>query len=330
MQVIGSHNSYKQAIDPALFQRLTRQDSTHRYDAIDYSHIPLSDQLTIGLQSLEIDVYADAKGGKYAHPKGLDWAGPTKDTRPYDPTGLMNEPGFKVLHIQEIDFRSSCLTLKACLQELKTWSDAHPGHYPVFITINAIDDTIKRPDFTQPEKFTAATFDQLDKTIIDNLGRTKLIRPDDVRGTAETLEKAVLAGRWPKVSAARGKFLFVLDETPAKQAVYLAGHPSLKNRTLFTNADAGTPEAAFLIINDPIQDEARIRELVNKGYLVRTRADADTKQARTNDKRPFEAACRSGAQIISTDYYARSTHFPSEYVIRFADGTYLRANPVVH
>lgn len=330
VQVIGSHNSYKQAIDPALFQRLQRLDSTHRYDAIDYSHIPLSDQLTLGLQNLEIDIYADAKGGKYAHPKGLDWVGKADQTKPYDPAGLMNEPGFKVMHIQEIDFRTSCLTLKACLQELKAWSDAHPGHYPVFITINAKDDTIKRPGFAVPEKFTAVEFDQLDKTIIDNLGRQKVITPDDVRGTHETLEKAVLKGGWPRVSAAKGKFLFVLDETPAKQAVYIKGHPSLKNRTLFTNADAGTPEAAVLIINDPLRDEAKIRDMVNKGYLVRTRADADTKQARTNDKRMFEAACRSGAQIITTDYYAKSTHFPSEYIVRFDDGTYIRPNPVAH
>jgi hypothetical protein len=27
----------------------------------------------------------------------------------------MNEPGFKVLHIQDLDFQSHCLTLKACL-----------------------------------------------------------------------------------------------------------------------------------------------------------------------------------------------------------------------
>ncbi|MEJ7660170.1 MAG: Ca2+-dependent phosphoinositide-specific phospholipase C [Hymenobacter sp.] len=40
------------------------------------------------------------------------------------------------------------------------------------------------------------------------------------------------------------------------------------------------------------------------------------------------AAEQSGAQIISTDYYAPSTHFKSPYAISFADGSYFRPNPV--
>ncbi len=99
---------------------------------------------------------------------------------------------------------------------------------------------------------------------------------------------------------------------------------------LFTNAEPGTPEAAFLILNDALKNEAKIQELVKKGYLVRTRADADTKEARRNDKRTFEAACRSGAQIITTDYYRPSTHVKSDYVIRFDGGKYLRLNPLLH
>lgn len=323
IQVIGSHNSYKQAIEPALMTMLKRADST-TIKGIEYSHLSLSEQLDMGLQNLEIDIYADEKGGKYAHPKGLDWA-PGQPS--YDPQGEMNKPGFKVLHIQDIDFRSNCLTFAACLEELKRWSDAHPGHYPVFITMNAKDDVIKRPGFTIPEKFNARTFDQLDSVIATGIGRGKLIIPDDVRGQAQTLEAAVLAGNWPTVEAAKGKFMFVLDETGEKRAAYIAGHPSLKKRVLFANAEPGTPEAAFLILNDPLADGNKIQEMVKKGYIVRTRADAETKEARTNDKRKFEAACRSNAQIITTDYYVKSTHFPSDYVISFDGGKYLRLNP---
>ncbi len=323
VQLIGSHNSYKQAIEPALLTMLKRADST-TIKSIEYSHIGLSDQLNRGLLNLEIDIYADTKGGKYAHPKGLDWA---VGQKPYDTEGVMNQPGFKVFHIQDIDFRSNCPTFAACLQELKQWSDAHPNHYPVFITMNAKDEVIKRPGFTIPEKFTAPLFDQLDSVIVAGLGRRKLITPDDVRGQAQTLEAAVLAGNWPTMKAAKGKFLFVLDETGDKRATYLTGHPSLKGRTLFANAEPGTPEAAFLILNNPVADADKIQNLVRKGYIVRTRADADTKEARANDKRTFEAACRSGAQIITTDYYAPSTFFKSDYVISFDGGNYLRLNP---
>ncbi|ADB38701.1 phosphatidylinositol-specific phospholipase C1-like protein [Spirosoma linguale] len=326
IQCIGSHNSYKQAIDPALFALLSRTDSL-RFKAIEYSHISLTDQLNLGLQNLEIDVYADAKGGKYAHPMGLKLA---KNQQPYDEAGVMNEPGFKVFHIQDIDFRSNSPTFKGCLAELKRWSDAHPAHYPVFITMNAKDDTIRRAGFTLPEPFTASVLNQLDSVILAGLGRSKLIRPDDVRGNKPTLEAAVLAGNWPTLQASKGKFLFVLDETGTKRSAYIAGHPSLKNRVLFTNSEPATPEAAFLILNNSIEEQSQIQAMVKKGYLVRTRADSDTRQARSNDKRNFDAACQSGAQIITTDYYAKSQFFPSDYIISFANGTYLRPNPIMH
>lgn len=326
IQCIGSHNSYKQAIAPALFAMLTRTDSV-RFKAIEYSHASLTDQLNLGLQNLEIDVYADTKGGKYARPLGLNLA---KDQPPYDAVGEMNAPGFKVFHIQDIDFRSNCPTFIGCLAEIKRWSDAHPNHYPVFITMNAKDDTIKRAGFVVPEPFTAPVYNQLDSIILAGLGAKKLIRPDDVRGKFATLEAAVLAGNWPTMQAAKGKFMFVLDETGPKRAAYIAGHPALKGRTLFTNSDAGTPEAAFLILNNAIGDQPQIQAMVKKGYLVRTRADSDTKEARLNDKRSFDAACQSGAQIITTDYYAKSTFFPSDYIVSFPDGgKYLRANPTL-
>jgi hypothetical protein len=324
IQVIGSHNSYKQPLDPPVYQMLWKADSS-LVKAIDYSHLSLSEQLTRGLLNLEIDVYADAKGGKYAHPKGLEVAAQAK---PFDTEGVMQNPGFKVFHIQDIDFRSNCLTFANCLQELKSWSDSHPNHLPVFITINAKDEPINKPGFTVPEKFTSEVLDQLDKTILVNLGEKKLLTPDKVRDKQQTLEAAVLNGNWPKVGAAKGKFVFILDETGPKRIAYTQGHPSLKGRVMFANAEPGTPEAAFLILNEPVKELAKIQGLVKKGYLVRTRADANTVEARRNDKSTFEAACRSGAQIITTDYYLPSTHFKSSYQISFADNTYFRVNPL--
>ena len=52
IQVIGSHNSYKQAIDPSLFQLIKQADSSLARH-IDYSHISLSDQLSLGLCRFE-------------------------------------------------------------------------------------------------------------------------------------------------------------------------------------------------------------------------------------------------------------------------------------
>lgn len=324
IQVIGSHNSYKQSIDPALFNFLQKRDSA-AMSKIDYDHISLTDQLNLGLLDLEIDVYADSKGGRYAHPKGLAWV-PGQPA--YDPQGVMSEPGFKVLHIQDIDFRSNCLTFKQCLAELKKWSDEHPDHNPIFITMNAKDEKMKKPGFTIPEKFTSKVFDDLDNAITTGLGAKYLITPDLVRGKYKTLNAAVLHGNWPKLKYAKGKFIFVLDEKDAKRAAYIAGHPSLKGRVLFADAEPGTPEAAIHIMNDAKKDKLSIKALVKKGYIIRTRADSGTEEARNNDKSSFDAALQSDAQIISTDYYRKSTHFKSDYVVSFDDNKYFRLNPL--
>ena len=41
-----------------------------------------------------------------------------------------------------------------------------------------------------------------------------------------------------------------------------------------------------------------------QGYLVRTRTDDSTREARVNDTRRRDAMIASGAQILSTDYPA--------------------------
>jgi hypothetical protein len=322
VQVIGSHNSYKQAIDTALFAMIKTKNPQAAM-GLEYSHVTLGEQLNLGLRNLEIDVYADEKGGKYAHPKGLEWEAASHPPA-YDPEGEMNKPGFKVFHVQDLDFRSNCFTFAGCLHQLKAWSDAHPDHYPIYVTMNAKDNEIKAPGFTIPEKFTPEVFDRLDKELLDDLGRNYLITPDDIRAAYPSLEAAVLAGHWPTMKAARGKFIFILDEDGEHRDSYIAGHPSLKGRVLFTDSPAGAPEAAFMIINDSKKDEAKIKEMVKKGYMVRTRADADTKEARANDRSGFVAACASGAQIITTDYYYKSAFFNSDYKVSFDDGTYMR------
>lgn len=81
-------------------------------------------------------------------------------------------------------------------------------------------------------------------------------------------------------------------------------------------------------MNNAIKDLEKIKENVKKGYIVRTRSDSDTREARTNDYRSFEAAKASGAQIISTDYYLRSTLFPSNYSVSFDGKVYFRKNPL--
>ena len=322
LQVIGSHNSYKTAIEPALYKVIYEKDSA--IAGVQYEHIPITDQLNMGLRNLEIDIYADSKGGRYAHPKGLEMA---KSEKAYDPNGEMNKPGFKIIHMVDLDFRSSVLTFEACLKMLKKWSDEHPGHVPVFITLEPKDGYTNRFG-TTPEPFTPQLFDEVDAVIRTNLGKDKLITPDMVRGKYATLEEAVLKGNWPDLKHAKGRFFFLLDDSKMKMKMYMEGHPSLKGRVAFVNAQPGTPEAAAMFRNDADKD-TDIPELVKKGYIIRSRADSTTYQARKNDYTTFEHAKASGAQIISTDYYIPGKLFPTTYQVKFDDGGYVRNNPLI-
>ena len=96
---------------------------------------------------------------------------------------------------------------------------------------------------------------------------------------------------------------------------------------LFTNSPPGTPEAAFIKLNNPLSEPGVIEDLVRQGYIVRTRADADTVQARSGDTTQREAALASGAQYVSTDYPAADVAF-SAYQVTIPGDFIARCNPV--
>lgn len=329
-QVLGSHNSYKQAIDPSLLQLLMKENG-QRYKSLEYEHASYSEQLDLGLRKLEIDVVHDPKGGRYAHPYGIrlvEEAGLPAGPK-YDPEGQMMKPGFKVLHMPDVDFRSHTFTFKQALSQLKDWSDKHPRHLPILITMNAKDSGIDRPGFIQPLLFDKKAYDAWDAEIRDVLSPEKLLTPDDVRGDFNTLEEAVLANRWPTLGKARGRFLFVLDENGAKMETYIQGHPSLAGRVMFVNAIEGRPEAALRIVNDAIRDFHYIQKLVKAGYIVRTRADANTREARSGDYSTMKAAFASGAHYVSTDYYYPNKDFGTGYQVKLPGGAAGRWNPLL-
>jgi hypothetical protein len=60
---------------------------------------------------------------------------------------------------------------------------------------------------------------------------------------------------------------------------------------------------------------------------VRTRADADTKQARKGDGSQRDKAMASGAQFVSTDYREPDRRL-SDYSVQFPGGRVARSNPI--
>src|SRR5258708_1758950 len=213
IQVIGTHNSYHYGLAPSE-AKLLEQKNPKLYQALEYRHRPLDAQFNSGVRQIELDIYADSEGGRYAHPAGVDAvaaAGLPKDPD-FDPEGLMMQPGFKVLHVQDFDVRSTCQQFIACLKVVRAWSAAHPKHVPIFILIETKQEDLPAKNHAKsPEKFLPATFDALDAEIRSVFTADEMIVPDQVRGKHATLEEAVLHGEWPTLAAARGKVLFLMD-----------------------------------------------------------------------------------------------------------------------
>jgi hypothetical protein len=327
LQFIGTHNSYKSAPDMAILNWLTFgatavpqiADALGDPAQLNYTHAPLPVQLDRGIRTFELDVFADPQGGTFSRPL-LDQLLNLGLPRPVGVDG----PGMKVLHIQDIDYRSTCPTLVACLSQLKTWSDATPGHLPVVINIELKDDPLPEPfDGTTLTPFDATQLAAVDAEIRSVLG-DRLITPDDVRGDAPDLRTAITTDGWPTVADSRGRFLFFMDNANLRD-LYLDGHPSLRERVMFTSSGEGQPDGAVVKENDP-GDGSRLRALVEAGYLVRTRADADVVSPSPAVR---DVALASGAQIVHTDFPPGGSQLSTGYVVSFGTRVSARCNPVL-
>jgi len=316
IQIIGTHNSYHAGLtveESAFIRKTDRVEA----DALDYRHQSLTSQLDAGMRELEIDINADPTGGSFDRPRiqtELAAAGVPDAPFPY-PKEMMDRPGFKVMHKARTDFRSNCQPFTACLEEIAQWSDRHQGHVPIYLFIEAKDGS----------KFTAGDSDELDEEIRSVFPRQKLFVPEDLLKGHATLRQAVADHGWPELEAVRGKVIFLMSRADVTKA-YESGHPGLKGRILFTNGPLDDPNTAYAVVPDPHDKE--IPQLVRSGYLVYTRADADTAEARTKDETRQKAAFASGAQIISTDYPTSEPSPWSGYTVAFPGHVVARCNPV--
>jgi hypothetical protein len=266
LRMMATHNSYRRRADPLrlFFIGLAQPGQPA---LLDYAHLPLTEQLDSGVRSFELDVRL----------RGQD---------------------FQTAHVPLVDDRSTVPDLGLALREIALWSRANPGHVPIVLLFELKADYM----FLDPglRGIGAAQLDSLDALIRRELG-DRLIRPDDVRGSAQSLRAAIQLRGWPTVGVLRGRVMVILHENEVYRQLYVAGHPLLGGRAMFTSLPPGAPDApdaGIVIANDPVGDAGRIADLLARGLLVRTRADADGIHSATD----LAAAQASGAQIVSTDF----------------------------
>jgi hypothetical protein len=305
------------------------------WSTIDYSHATIPEQLDQhGIRQFELDVFPDPEGGLYATPAALELLGlPGPD----DPR--LSEPGFKVQHVADVDFGSSCVTLVVCLQEIQQWSEAHPDHLPIMVMVETKGDDLRAGaaemgvdlgslgvEFVTPPEMTPELFDELEAEVLSVLPADQLITPDEVRADHASLEEAVLDDGWPTLGESRGKVLLALVDTGTGRDIYTADSANLAGKLFFTSSEAGRPDAAFVRVDDSLADGAELQELAEAGYLIRTRTDEPGVHAPAGDTTLRDSALAGGGHYLSTDYYI--PHATSGYVVELPGGVVARCNPV--
>lgn len=329
-QFIGTHNSYKQKTDANILEVIA-EIKPEWYDELNYKHKPLTEQLDLGLRFFELDVFVDQKGGLYSHPFGpklfelpLVYLGPE-----------MDQAGFKVMHIPDVDFRSSAASLKNALDELKKFSDANPKHDPIFILLELKEEGVPDPfhlGFTVPEKWEENQLIELENLISNTLGRVNILTPGKVQGEFESLKLAILNRGWPNKEDLLGKFVFLLDNTYDDVILqrYLALEGFKDQRILFVSVQEEHSQAGFMKINEITKENfEQVKQLIKKNFLIRTRSDAGTIEARINDYSRFQIAKDSGAQLISTDFAYPNPDISEDFKIQFdSPSIYIRPRPL--
>lgn len=279
IQMMGTHNSYRQRTPAPLFNTLLAardlaiQNGVDPYQ-LDYGNRPLDQQFTrLGARQIELDVFADPVGGLYANRvfNGFPGVGiPQESDEP-----ALDAPGYKVLHIQDLDYESTCLTFVACLEQVEAWSDANPTHLPITILVEVKSDAIPAIFGLQPAippAITPELLDDLDAEIRSVLDPTDMITPDDVRGSFDSVRAAVTSGTgWPTLAQARGRVMFGLDNAGGVRDDYVGQARDLVGRAMFAEVGIDDPGAAFFKRNDA--SDASTPGLIEDGYMVRTRSD---------------------------------------------------------
>lgn len=258
--------------------------------AWDYTHLPLDRQLDEqGVRHFELDLHFRGAG------------------EPID-----------VYHVEALDTGTTCASLSDCLMTLRTWSDGHLQHHPLYVMLE-----IKSPyDAAQVAALLATLEQQIDAVWPEE----RRISPGDVQRDAASVREGLQAHGWPAIDAVRGRALFVLHDGGAWREAYTAG--GTEGAVLFADAfgDLERPFAAVHSLNDPAGDAAAIAAALDAGHLVRTRADADNAEPSAGDDSRALAALASGAHFVSTDYPPpRGEKY--DYVVELPGGTPSRCNP---
>ncbi len=258
-----------------------------------YSHVPLAEQLALGVRGFELDVH------------------------------LTEDGELQVFHLPVFDAETTCLALEDCLVALMAWSDAHPCHAPVMIWVEPKDDIDSLADGY--DVLEGAILD-LDSALREQLAGPRFLAPDDLRGDHDTLRDAVLTDGWPTLGELRGAVLVSLLDSGDHRQELLDQHPELAGRSMFVQSGSADEDFAATMKRDSPEDELEtVAELLGQGFLITSNADSVTGSDEDNAAQ-LAATLAAGSHYVATD-------FPSlvdgrAYVAEIPGGAPVGCNPV--
>lgn len=288
---LGTHNSYQKECVPAR-QKLFQDASTVTFGLVKsekatFSADYLTDQLNLGIRSIELDVETVVADGKIS---------------------------FVCSHAPVLDMPTHCYDFALALKEIKLWSDANPNHLPVTIIIEPKKVFI--PDKNM-RYFSCAYANELGEQAKLIFGDT-LITPADMMGNHSSLKEMREADGWMTLSETRGHVMILLHDTTVTDK-YIEQDTSIKTQAMFPMLRYDSRDkdyASFLLINKAKDIQVQAAEVLAKKLVIRTRSDNFGSYKESDS----QIALNSGAQIVSTDYPPKADMSKAQRVVTFNGG----------
>lgn len=288
---LGTHNSYQKECVPAR-QKLFRDASTVTFGLVKaekatFSADYLTDQLNLGIRSVELDVETVVADGKIS---------------------------FVCSHAPVLDMPTHCYDFALALKEIKLWSDANPNHLPITIIIEPKKVFI--PDKNM-HYFTCGYANELGEQAKLIFGDT-LITPADMMRNHSSLKEMREADGWMTLSETRGHVMILLHDTTVTDK-YIEQDTSIKTQAMFPMLRYDSRDkdyASFLLINKAKDIQVQAAEVLGKKLVIRTRSDNFGSYKESDS----QIALNSGAQIVSTDYPPKADMSKAQRVVTFNGG----------
>lgn len=184
--------------------------------------------------------------------------------------------------------------LRAWLIRLREWSDAHPGHRVITVTLD-----IKNPSI---DGFP----DAIDTYLRGSFPADRIFTPGELMGDAADLVTGAQRNGWPELTALAGRFVFEFTGDPDSKKYYAETEP--KQRLCFVQVKLhkdepppGTERGHRVIINVALEDdwggygwEQAVRSYRDQpGFIVRCWT--------ANDSAQWSRALAAGINLIATD-----------------------------